>query len=163
MTSTTCTSPVFCLFGMVNVYEKSTVSPTFQEADVSVLPAFESMKSDLWPRSRATFLSMLTVLDLMVRLPRVMLFRVLVPCTGVPTIIGLPLESTTRYRPLSRPATVSVLPLPPTVLAAFTPNLATVSASCLAASRSMVCFASVGLWRFLSPVAWARSPAASKP
>ena len=149
-----------CMFGRVNTYLKSTVSPTVNEAESSVSPAFESMNEPLFRRSRDTFLSIVVVLDLTVRVPRVTPFRVLVPWTGVPTIMGTPSESTIRYRPFGRSDTVMVVPVPATDFTAWILLADAEAASCLAASRSWPCTVPAG-----SPSlpTWARSPAASKP
>ena len=141
------------------------MSPTFHEALDAALPAFESMSVALSLRSWDTFLSIATVFDLIVNAPNVTPFRVFEPWMGVPTIIGLPAESTIRYRPFGRSATVIVAPEPVTVFVTVgalpsVPAVEAVAASCLAASRSCPCTVPVG-----SPSlpTWARSPAASKP
>jgi len=107
-------------------------------------------------------LSIATVFDLTVNAPNVTPFRVFDPWMGVPTIIGLPAESTIRYRPFGRSATVIVVPVPVSVFVTgnVSPSVPAVAASCFAASRSLPCTLPVG-----SPSlpTWARSPAASKP
>lgn len=67
---------------------------------------------------------------------------------GVPTIIGLPLKSTIRHRPLSKLDTVMVLPA---LLTDYTSDVPTVDGSCLVVSRSVTCYAPVGLLRHLPP------------
>ena len=74
----------------------------------------------------------------MVSVPRVTPFRVLAPWTGVPTIIGLPLESTTRYRPFASGVVVCVAPWPVTVAAGLT-EAGTLPARALAALRRVFC------------------------